>query len=115
MLALTVVAVVVALALSLSVVVRASDRFPTQTRGPGAWGVRSRLPRRAELTSAEERWRRLVVRAGDASEPWNELTAGLDQMADVLGLAAVVHPPTYSQTHLDTRVAELEAQLGAQQ
>lgn len=109
MLFLTVVAALIAAALCISIALRASDRFPTETSGPGPWGVRSRQKRAIEFTSAEERWRRLIDYSTRSSEPWAQLTADLDHMADVHDVPRAAHPPTFSQRHLDERLAALEA------
>lgn len=115
MLALTIAAGVLAVALAVSIILRASDRFPTEVRGPGPWGLRSEVERPAELTSAELRWRDLLAGSTSSHKPWERLTTDVEKIAEVFELDPVDPPRTFSRNYLEERLAALEGTQGANQ
>jgi len=113
MLALTIVALLLAAALALKVGLQVSDRFPSEKAGPGPWGLRSRLARPAEMTSAEKRWRAELEGSTDSPQPWGRVTDRIANLAEVLGVDPGDPPPTFSQRYLDERTTALEQTQGA--
>jgi len=113
MLGLTVAALVLAGVLVVRIALNVSDRLPAEIGGPGPWGLRSRLVRPAEITSAEKRWQRELEAAGKSHKPWERLTDQVENMAEAFGLDPVDPPPKFSRQYLDERLAALENTQGA--